>query len=809
LPEVVLSNCRIEPWASYLRGLAVLRLVAEQKDAEAKGCFRDDRFILTSSLDKDSLLDFFVKEYRPTPVVSPWNGGSGFYPKDDKTWIERICGSNDPRFERYSQVIEQVRSWPELPNPGRSLDEIINIAYSRMLLDVGGHFQDLYNSFLQNPSSLLEEIMKLGLPKSRHPYEDIFSALQLRDQLIPENEWDIIKRLSVEDATKLKNAKNTKLIANVKKIRTKMDERSRKGIKELLLRKCRSTLPLEAIRWTDTAMIVDGVGEARYPPLLGGGNEGNLEYSRTFMNYVGMLLLSLGEKDSRELLSNSLLGDRTNKYSINVMGMFDPGRAGGFNQGVGIESKNFPANPWDFVLAIEGSMLWASSITRREGDRTGVLASPFTTRSMAVGYTSASDLDEAPGTYELWAPIWDRPTGLREARYLMAEGRAYTGRSIPQQSMQFVIALANLGADRGIREFARYGIFKRRGDNKVIMPLGRHKVHEVPKAHLLEELEPIIQYVDRFMHQFKGQPPASLDMARKGIDHYILKVVAQGSTTSFKELLMAVGRLERMIGRRNPFKEPRLIRPLGGLSLEWLLACDDGSPEIRLAGAISSLYDKGLGPWRAQMEQVDPKRPYAWSEKKGSVSWGAGSIYRNLAASLHWRILLSSGQKDAHPLRSSISLHPRDAMVMMTENLDHNTLDDLLWGMTWIDWSLHGHSMRALRAINRTWWKPLSPLVVPRGWTMLSATLSPDGLVTSNDEHVVMGCEPEVASLLMAERYPDAVRLAHRRLYAAGVPVRMAVPNEDLEGIKVAASLLVPARFVDLKSVCLLEKGRR
>lgn len=809
MPEVVLSNCRTEPWASYLRGLAVLRLVAEQKDAEVKGSFRDDRFVLDSTLDRAALLDFFVREYRPTPVVSPWNGGSGFYPKDDKSGIQRICASKDARFITYSKVLEQVRSWPELPNPDRSLEEIINIASSRMMLDIGGIFQDLYDGFIRNPTSLHDEIVRLGLPKSRHPYEDIFSALQGRDMLISINEWDAIRGLSVEEATRMKTTKNAKLIAYVKKIRTQMDGRSRKGIKEALLRKCRSTLPLEAIKWTDSAMIVDADGEARYPPILGGGNEGNLEYSRTFMNYVGILLLSLGEDDCRELLSNSLFGDRTNKYSVNVMGMFDPGRAGGFNQGVGIESKDFPANPWDFVLAIEGSMLWASSITRREGDRAGVLSSPFTTRSRGVGYTSASELDAAPGTFELWAPIWERPTGLRETRYLMAEGRAYIGRSVSHQSIQFVIALANLGTDRGIREFARYGIFKRRGDNKVIMPLGRHKVHDVPKAHLLEELDPIVQTLDRFMHQFKGQPPASLDIAKKGIDQSILNVVARGSTTSFKELLIAIGRLERIIGQRNPFKEPRLIRPLGGLSMEWLLACDDGSPEIRLAGAISSLYDKNLGPWRAQMEQVDPKRPYAWSEKKGSVSWGAGSLYHNLAASLHWRILLSAGQKDAHPLRSSIKLHPWDAMTMITEDLNHNTFEDLLWGMTWIDWTLNGHSMSTLKDIGEAWRKPLSPRVVPRGWTMLAATLSPHGVETSKNEHVVMACDPGEVSLLMAGRYHDAVRLARRRLFATGVPVRMAVPNEALEGVRVAASLLLPVRFVDINTVISLEKVRR
>ncbi len=50
----------------------------------------------------------------------------------------------------------------------------------------------------------------------------------------------------------------------------------------------------------------------------------------------------------------------------------------------------------------------------------------------------------------------------------------------------------------------------------------------------------------------------------------------------------------------------------------------------------------------------------------------------------------------------------------------------------------------------------------------------------------------EHISLLRAGRYNEAVRSAQRRLFASGVPVRKASPEEDLEGIKVAASLAVP-----------------
>lgn len=83
--EIVLQGCNPTPLASYLKALAVLRLVAEQGgDPDAAGFWRDDEFVLRSSLDREALLKFFLESYRPTPIISPWNGGSGFYYQEGK-----------------------------------------------------------------------------------------------------------------------------------------------------------------------------------------------------------------------------------------------------------------------------------------------------------------------------------------------------------------------------------------------------------------------------------------------------------------------------------------------------------------------------------------------------------------------------------------------------------------------------------------------------------------------------------------------------------------------------------------------------
>jgi len=795
--RVELSNCRTEPWASYLRGLAVLRLVAEQKDPNATGCFENDRFVLRSCLDREGLLNFFVKEYRPTPVVAPWNGGSGFYPKDDRSSLDRILASGDERFRTYAAVIATIRSWPEIPNPGRSISDLLAIMEEEVRSSVGPSFERL-REVGRGAGALLEEMERLGVPKGKRSlYQEFLVALNIRDELQASGRWDEVKNMPIEAASSRRDPSLSALLPKVKKIRTHIDGKARKGMKEVIVRKCRSTLPEGCIQWIDAAMILDADGKTKCPAVLGGsgGNEGNLDYSRTFIKNVTDLLLSSDEGRCRELLANSLFDERTDKLPISPMGMFDPGRAGGFNQGVGIELKDFPSNPWDFVLTLEGSILWASSITRREGDRAGTMSSPFTTRSKGVGYSSASELDAGSDAYEVWAPVWGSPATLAEVRYLMAEGRAYIGKAQPQHSIQFAIALANLSVDRGIREFVRYGILKRRGDSKVMMPLGRFEVRKVKYAYLLEELDAILAPIDRMLARFVGEPPASLRVARRKVDVAILNVVAYDSVASYRALLQAIGGLEEVLALRDPEAEPRLARPPGGMSLEWLLACDDGTPEVRMAGAISSLYDKGLGPWRAHMAPIDPKRPYSWAKDRGMLSWEGGDAYRRMAGSLHRRIIVAVKEGNAHPLRSRLQLHPADVMPLVRGEVDERALCELLWGMNWLNWWDLDRSAPVLRQVRSQWSRPLGIEMVPRGWTMLAAALSPDPIIEEGDDRKGITPDASLVSLLMANRYQEAVAAARRKLFSQGVPTRQAVPREPLVGMNVAASLLVPVHL--------------
>lgn len=78
----VLKGCAPAPLANYLKALGIFRLVGEQADAQARGWWDGECFCLLSKLSTEELEAFFLENYKPTPLLSPWNAGSGFY----RTW---------------------------------------------------------------------------------------------------------------------------------------------------------------------------------------------------------------------------------------------------------------------------------------------------------------------------------------------------------------------------------------------------------------------------------------------------------------------------------------------------------------------------------------------------------------------------------------------------------------------------------------------------------------------------------------------------------------------------------------------------
>lgn len=104
-----LDGCRARPLGDYLKALGVHRLVAEQADPDARSAWVDGQLRLHSVLDEAALIAFFDQRYRPTPVISPWNGSSGFYPGEKQAGIGPLSQSSDQRHVPYRDAIAVAR----------------------------------------------------------------------------------------------------------------------------------------------------------------------------------------------------------------------------------------------------------------------------------------------------------------------------------------------------------------------------------------------------------------------------------------------------------------------------------------------------------------------------------------------------------------------------------------------------------------------------------------------------------------------------------------------------------------------------
>ena len=463
--EVELTGCRPEPLASYLKALGVLRIVAEQKDRDATGCWRGEHFVIASTLDREALVRFFIGEWRPTPVVAPWNGGSGFYPKDNHKAADAIATSKDARMRAFAASIGIARSF------------------------------------------------------------------------ISARGWT--ERPADED-------------------------------KVLLLSAMRARLPDEALAWLDAAVVL-GDERLLFPPLLGtGGNDGRLDFSNNFQQRV----VEVVNGASNEALVSSLFGVTTTNDFKGAMGQYQP-------------AASERTNAWDFVLLIEGALMFAGAATRRFENAPACMAFPFHARA-AGGLATVTEGDENDSRNELWLPLWSAPTTIREVRHLFAEGRATVGsgdHARPASSaLDFARAVSALGLDRGIDSFSRIGFHVRNGLAYFATPLGRFSTRGVPGARLLDDID---SWYERLRQKTSGKGiPAGVALARRRLEQGMFEAVENGA---FGPVLLALGDAERALAHSLSFTTKSFLRPIGSvLQTAWSSQVNDGSVEQRLAASLAS-----------------------------------------------------------------------------------------------------------------------------------------------------------------------------------------------------------------------------
>ncbi len=662
-----LGGCALEPLGSYLKALSVLRLVSEQEDGSARGWWERGCFHFETELDEGGLVAFFLERYAPTPILSPWNGGSGFYPKDKKVGIEAIAGSTGERFAVYRKAVEISR----------------------------------------------------GIPG------------------VGEEKGD-----------------------------SKADEDKRRRTDIQLA--CRNQLPDGCVEWLDAAVGISAENKRTFAPILGtGGNEGRLDYTNNFMEHVAELLIAPdGQMPVEALLRNALFGSATAGLQPGAVGQYDPGRAGGFNQGQGVETADIATNPWNFVLTLEGAVAWAAGLYRRQGVafRSTFLCSPFTVETTPVGYGSAAAKDADSARAEIWAPIWDRRATYGELKTLLREGRAAVDGRPAQNGLEFAEAACMLGVDRGIAGFMRYNLLKRRGDSYIALPVGRFEVKDRSESDLVRELNGIL---DAIAWQMKS-PPAEFASLRRQVEEGMYNVLLRGAE-ALEDLAASVGRLYRRL-----LLTGKEVHVPASMSRRWVSKLASTSAEARIAAALAGMWDRDAP---GMVEHLD--------RFNSSFSWMGATVAERMARTLERRVLLAEQRGlDRNPLGSAYRARIGDATLFLEGSVDDERIEELLFAFTLVNW-------RKDDSGESKGWDDVGVWPV---YALLKHLFFAEQVETGEGKKYLMA-DLGVLAALTADDVGQAVRTGARRLQNAGLLRADMQDPGGFNGMRLAAALLIPVPY--------------
>ncbi len=699
-----LAGCAPQPLAHYLKALGVLRLVSEQADPSARGWWRDESFWLATKLDREQLAEFFLRDWAPTPLVAPWDKGSGFF------------------------------------GAGAALDAAARSTANRF------------------------EALRDG----------IVAALALTEEISSADAE--VRAIKAESKGKgLTKSARTKLRADPDYKRRLAEADKRFAVlKASLIPQCRLQWRGPHREWLDAALVLGDDGEPAFPALLGtGGNDGRLDFTNNFFQRLGDLfdIEGTGEprKESAAWVCNALWGEPSPALKSAAVGQYSPGGAGGANSTVGAEGGSL-LNPADFLLMLEGSVLFSAGLCRRLDRREASAAvAPFTTFAHAAAYASAGGSEKQRG--EQWMPLWDRPLVLAELRHLLAEGRSRLGARPASEPLHFARAVARLGVARGLSGFERFGFIERNGQSNLAVSLGRLSVPEraSPAVALLDDLD---GWMERLRRQARDEhAPTRLKVVERALADAAFAAAAHPAEPArWQRLLLALDQVERVLATGAGFA----AGPVPKLQPGWVRVADDGSAELGLAVAFGLQAASVRGRWpqdpvRRHWLPLDRNgrafatrgtdRKKQLAERPDVVVTGREPVADALA--LVQRRLIEGAQKGGRhlPLQAAFraAAHPADLARLIAGELD--LAKTLALG-------------RALGALDAAAWarQPLPPRAPARGpvpdeaWMALRLATLPWPLEKRDP-----GGDPAIVRRLAAGDASGALETALRRLRAAGI----------------------------------------
>jgi len=789
-----LDGCAPAPLAHYLKALGILRLVAEQADRAARGWWDGDHFRLATKLSRGELDAFFLNDYRPTPLVSPWNKGSGFFFEKDPG-VFPLEQSKSRRFSYFRAGIKASRQRiEELERADGRVRDIKSEAKRRKKNELGKArsrigFEDDYKVLVcsRNEARGLAKRMQ---ESTRENGDKAARQLERAEALVGDAE-EYKELLDERDEAersgdpRLRDVLNRVRASKNYNRRLKEAERRFNRLKADLIPSFRLHWRGAHREWMDAAMVLGDDGTPKYPALLGtGGNDGRLDFTNNFMKRLGEIF-DLDSDDGKPrsaapawvrgaLWSTPVPGN----LSGQPVGQYLPGTAGGANNANGPDSDSL-VNPMDFIMMLEGTIPFTSSASRRFGSSEfSRAATPFVVNACGAAYPSASADDES-ARGEQWMPLWSRPSTYGELRRLLAEGRAQIGAKAVREPLDLARAVRRLGVARGISAFQRYGYIERNGQSNLAVPLGRFYVADRASAHLacIDDLDLWLRRLHREARD-RSAPARLATVEKRLVDALFAVTERPRSPECWQGVLTRLTEAEETMARGTG----SAVQPVPRLRPEWVAASYDGTAEFRLALAFALQAREFRGesgtpvdPIRRHWLPLDRKQPWRFATS-GTGTGAALDVQPDVvmhgrrglddAIALVERRLVEASQREGRhlPLKAA----PR-ASAGITD------LTSLLAGGVDLDRTLT--LARALMALDRKVWAaqpiPIEPSLASDwpddAWLAIRLCTLPWPLRTWSGFELDIGADPALIRRLAAGDAATAFDLASRRLRAASV----------------------------------------
>jgi CRISPR-associated protein Csx17 len=555
--------------------------------------------------------------------------------------------------------------------------------------------------------------------------------------------------------------------------------------KPAVVQEFRNRCPEELLPWIDAAIVLAGEN-AFFPPILGtGGNDGRLDFSTNFHEQL-LEVIGATDKDrgrslasARDLLGGTQIGQLTKA----PIGQFDPANAGGPGSSR-FGAADTLANPWSYVLMVEGALLFASSTARRNQHGAGSAAMPFTVASSPDGSDSGAPGEESRG--EVWTPIWENNLSLSEIKQLFAEARASWRGRPARRAVDFYAATRSLGVARGIGEFTRYGLQRRNGLAFAAVPIDRIRVEEKPSVRLAANIEDWVRNIGA------SSASTSVGEALRAFHKSHLEFARDGGSLPLARMLAALTTLEMAVGCSGRAKEAVRVRyvPPAGRFLNVLK--QDDSRELHVAVGLASCATMPAdGSPRTMRQILLPVDQTKWRAAPLVPGFGARPLPDILAAVLIWRSRTAPAERDAGrfrgvpTFRTGIPVPAADLDAFANNDLDPARLDLLLRACLALDW----------RGVNPGWKaeKPDVPVTTLALLHPLAGGLRPGNPREKPDDEPVPALSPDWAIRLTAGR--NQVKTVHDeargRLLQAGWTAVPAPPTGTItDGTRIAAALV-------------------